>query len=238
LPILSRVSLLKEKTVVILVLLGIKWIFLKKKMTKISSNFEDVISNYVPEQAVREVIRLWEENPYQLTVASQRKTKKGDFRARIKGNVHYISVNYNLNSYEFLLVLIHEYAHLMVWKIYGRNAKPHGEEWKDQFRTYMLPFFKLVDFPPKLGIAMLNYLRNPKASSGSDINLQKEFAKFDPPSDEVLVEDLKDGELFFYNFRVFKKGKKLRTRYLCEEVLTKSKYRFSPLAPVELYESV
>lgn len=205
-------------------------------MSKITRDFEEIIHDFVPENAGEEIIRLWQLNPFRLTITGHRKTKKGDFKANIKGKVHYISVNGTLNPYEFLLVLIHEYAHLMVWKKFGRTVKPHGIEWKIEFQEYMLPFFELVEFPPRLAIAMLKYLKNPKAASSSDIPLQKEFSKFDAPSDKLVVEDLENGALFVFNNRLFKREKKLRARYLCEEISSRRKYRFSALAPVDLYQ--
>jgi predicted SprT family Zn-dependent metalloprotease len=42
---------------------------------------------------------------------------------------HEITVNSNLNKYKFLITLIHEISHLVAFEKFGRNIKPHGNEW-------------------------------------------------------------------------------------------------------------
>ncbi len=49
-----------------------------------------------------------------LTVARERKSILGDYRHRTNAKNHRISVNGNLNSYSFLITLLHELATMMV----------------------------------------------------------------------------------------------------------------------------
>lgn len=205
-------------------------------MAKKYGTFEDIVRDFIPLEALPEVVRLWNEHPYILMVTRKRKTKKGDFRPDMMGSNHRISVNGTLNPYEFLLVLMHEYAHLMVWIKHQRNAKSHGNEWKHEFRQCMLPFTEIVDFSPHLRDAIVNYLIDPKAASGVDTGLQKELAKYNPPSDQIYIENLENGTLFHFDNRLFRMEKKLRKRFLCEEINTNRKYRFSPLAEVTIVE--
>ncbi|HAD34265.1 MAG TPA: hypothetical protein DCF44_07170 [Chitinophagaceae bacterium] len=44
-----------------------------------------------------------------------------------------MSVNGNLNSYHFLITLLHEIAHMLVWEQFRNRVKPHGLEWKHVF---------------------------------------------------------------------------------------------------------
>ncbi|MFN8135383.1 MAG: SprT-like domain-containing protein [Bacteroidales bacterium] len=61
-----------------------------------------------------------------------------------------IQANADLGPYTFLLVFLHELAHLVVMKKYGRKAKPHGSEWKNAYRQLVQPFFEHEVFPVKL----------------------------------------------------------------------------------------
>jgi hypothetical protein len=38
------------------------------------------------------------------------------------------------------MTLIHEIAHLVAFEKYGRNIKPHGQEWKHTFQQLMVPY--------------------------------------------------------------------------------------------------
>lgn len=202
-----------------------------------SVNFRTGIQRYIPQLALDEVCRLIDENSFFLKITRPRKTKKGDFRPDIRGNFHRISVNGDLNQYDFLITLIHEYAHLIVWLKHGRSAKPHGIEWKNEFRNHLLPFFELNVFPLDLKNAVLSFISNPAASSCVDIHLQKSLAKYNKHQ-TLYLEDIKEGQLFVFDKnRLFEKGKRLRKRYQCEEVNTKKKYLFSPIAEVELYQA-
>ncbi len=203
------------------------------------TSFENGIKSFVPENAFSEVMRLWEENAFQLTISRPRKTKKGDFKPDIRGVFHRISVNGNLNKFEFLFVLIHEYAHLVVWKKYGRQVKSHGKEWKYEFQVHLLPFLKMNVFPEDVNRAIVQYIQDPKAASSTDMVLQKMFKNYDEKNpNEILVEDIPVGEMFVYNNRLFRMEKKLRKNYVCMEVDSSRKYRFNPLVPVLLFDEI
>ncbi|TDA81831.1 sprT domain-containing protein, partial [Halomonas marinisediminis] len=86
-------------------------------------------------------------------------------------NRHQITINANLNSYRFLITLIHEIAHFEAFEKYGRFIKPHGKEWKYTFQRLMLPLINPKVFPEQLLPLIANHFRNPKASSDTDVNL-------------------------------------------------------------------
>ena len=71
----------------------------------------------------------------------------GDYRPPYAGQGHRISINYDLNSYSFLVTTVHEFAHLLTWNEHKRKAKPHGAEWKANFKRMMRPFFEKEVFP-------------------------------------------------------------------------------------------
>ncbi|HEX2607969.1 MAG TPA: SprT-like domain-containing protein, partial [Flavisolibacter sp.] len=68
-----------------------------------------------------------------LTIAKERKSILGDYRHRTGNQNHRISINGNLNTYAFLITLLHELAHLLQFEKYGNRVAAHGKEWKNLF---------------------------------------------------------------------------------------------------------
>ena len=61
-----------------------------------------------------------------------------------------ITVNNDLNPYFFLITLLHEFAHYLVWKDGHHYAKPHGRTWKNHFSELMQTMIKENIFPESL----------------------------------------------------------------------------------------
>lgn len=172
----------------------------------------------------------------QFKVSRSRNTKFGDYRAPHSGQSHRISVNYNLNPYAFLVTTVHEFAHLYTWNLHQHKVKPHGAEWKVNFKKMMQPFFEQQLFPDDIHHAIVRYLENPAASSCADLNLFRALKKYDPVvNDKLTVEKIPLNRLFMWkDGRVFRREDLLRKRYRCVEVNTKRIYLFNPMAEVEL----
>src|SRR5215211_6850240 len=77
-----------------------------------------------------------------LTVARERKSILGDYRHRIHGKNHRISVNGNLNKYAFLITLLHELAHLLTFEKFGNRVAAHGKEWKHVLGQLLATFMQ------------------------------------------------------------------------------------------------
>ena len=116
---------------------------------------------------------------------------------------------------------------------YGYRVKPHGEEWKSVFIKVLWPMMREEVFPQDVLTALSKYLRNPKASSCSDIDLIKCLSLYDENNKFQFLSDVKPEETFRFNNRVFVKEKVNRTRALCKEVGTNRKYYISQAAMVE-----
>lgn len=99
----------------------------------------DRLQEYIPQNAILKVIDLLDHDNLTVKVKNERKTRHGDYK-RLPNGKHQITVNSNLNSYRFLITLIHEIAHFEAYKNYGKVIKPHGIEWKYTFQHLMLPF--------------------------------------------------------------------------------------------------
>lgn len=197
-----------------------------------------VLEKYMP-AAAAEIIATWiDQYQCEFKIAKNRSTKLGDYRHPFRGSAHRISVNHNLNHFAFLVTTVHEFAHLTTWNKYQSKVKPHGIEWKTNFKELMLPFFELDIFPSEIKKVIITYLQNPTASSCSDINLFKALQKYDiRDSSLISVEEVPLNQHFaMHNGRVFKKLTKIRKRYRCVEIKTGLMYLFSPIANVKLVQ--
>ncbi|MFC2124105.1 SprT-like domain-containing protein [Bacteroidota bacterium] len=196
--------------------------------------FISTISKYIPEESVTYCTKLWNQSKFSFKVTRNRTTKLGDYRYDSAGSIHIISVNGSLNRFAFLITFVHEVAHMYVKDQYGRNVRPHGKEWKDIFRNLIFPLLHPGIFPDDILRVLANHMRNPKASSQSDINLNKVLHCYDKMKpDGWYLEDLVEGEQFFFNKRQFKKLESKRTRAICMEVNSGRKYLITESAMVK-----
>ena len=179
---------------------------------------------------------LWHEDPFHFTITKSRSSKLGDFRYRPDRELQQITINHDLNPYQFLITYIHEVAHHRAFRRYGRAIKPHGIEWKTTFQKLMSPLLTDLVFPKDVLLPLKRYLANPKASTGADIFLSREVRKYDLREANqavIYLSDIKIGKHFILRGRQFQKESTRRTRILCLEVKTGRKYLISGNAEVE-----
>ena len=192
------------------------------------------LQTYIPDAAFAKVKVLLDHDNLTVIVKNERKTRHGDYR-RLPNNKHQITVNNNLNTYRFLITLIHEIAHFETYKSFGRQIKPHGIEWKRTFQHLMLPFIHPDVFPNHLLPLLARHFKNPKASSDTDVVLSAALKKYDPENDLIFVSDISLETVFkMPNGRIFKRGLMRRKRIECVEVSSGKMYLFHPNAEVEV----
>ena len=197
---------------------------------------EETLGKYLPERSVPSVFELIKANNVHLKIVNERVTRHGDYR-RLANGQHQITINVNLNTYRFLITLIHEIAHLVAFEKYGRYIKPHGKEWKHTFQFLMLPLLRPEIFPDGLLPLLARHFKNPKASSDTDAQLAIALKQYDPETDKSYIFELLEGTVFrIYNGKTFKKGRKRVKRYECIELSTGRIYLFQPNAEVEPVE--
>lgn len=197
---------------------------------------QTTILDFIPPSAKPMITALLANDNLMVKVKNERKTRHGDYKELPNGK-HQITVNSNLNSYQFLITLIHEIAHFEAYKKYGRLIKPHGKEWKHTFQYLMLPFLRPEIFPTELLPLLANHFKNPKASSDTDTKLALALKQFNEANDKTYVFEVPFGKAFkLYNGRVFKQGKQRRKRFECMEVKTGKLYLFNPNAEIELID--
>lgn len=180
---------------------------------------------YIPEHAIPLVQSLIEKHKINLKIVNQRHTKHGDFRQLANGEFQ-ITINNSLNPFQFLLTLIHEIAHHVTFKKYGK-IQPHGKEWKQQFQHLMLPFLHPTIFPSPMLIPLAHYLKNPKASTDSDIKLSLALKGNKAENGKNFVFELPLNSTFVFKNKMYRKGKKRKTRIECLQLTTNRMYLFN-----------
>ena len=180
---------------------------------------KSILQEYLPDGSVDRVLDLIKEKKVHLKITKQRKTKLGDYRPPTHHPNHRISINHNLNKYNFLITLVHEFAHLLVWEKRKSRAEPHGKEWKSEYRNLMQTFLDMKLFPADIEEVLKKSIINSKASSTADMGLNRVLKKYDEGEALKTLEDLEENSIFtIEGGRRFRKGPKQRTRYKCQNI--------------------
>jgi len=195
---------------------------------------KDILAQYMPAEAAPVIARWIDYFQCEFKISRNRRTKLGDYRHPFRGEGHKISVNNDLNSYAFLVTTVHEFAHLLTWNEYKNKVRPHGEEWKRNFKRMMAPFLDQDIFPEDIRVAIHHYLHNPAAASCTDLRLSRALKAYDfRKEDAKRLEELPVNAIFkIKDGRRFRKGERLRKRYRCVSLDNGNTYLFNPLAEV------
>jgi len=187
----------------------------------------DILKKYIPEPAVDEVVKiLFTYKELHLKITKSRSSKLGDYR-KLSSHRHQISINYNLNQYQFLITLLHEIAHYLTYKHYGHKVKPHGAEWKQTFGNLLLRFIRPDIFPEDIIPELKIYASNPKASTAGDGNLYLKLSRYNEKVDKKTkyIFELHPGQIFALpNGVIYQLQEKRRTRYKCLRLSNKKVY--------------
>lgn len=203
------------------------------------------LSPYLPKPAIDYILQWFELNNVRFRIAPARTTKFGDYRTASKSKPAIISVNCNLNKYDFLITLVHEMAHDAVMAKVSLNGsrvmfrriqdrpKPHGMEWKSNYYSLMAPLMHKAVFPDGILYALQAYFLKAKATVKSNQNLAFALSKFDSPDGNEFLQDLPLDAIFqIPGGRSFRKQELIRKRYRCQSLDNRKMYLFSPLAKV------
>jgi len=198
---------------------------------KTVERLNNISEKYFPEGSYPLVLAMLKPHDVSIRLKRKRSTKYGDFTSNSKrAKIPVITVNNDLNPYSFLITLLHELAHFLVWKEGHHYAKPHGRTWKNHFTELMQTMMNENVFPESLLPFIIRHIENPSATSCSDTKLFRELSKFDTNQMGVFVDDIKDGELFqTKDGQIFSRDKKIRKRILCTRLKKRKQYLFSPI---------
>jgi SprT protein len=201
---------------------------------KNNTTAQAIFEKYLPAQTVDYCWQLWQKYQFDFVVTRPRQTKLGDFLARPNERER-ITVNANLNVYNFLITYLHEVAHLEVHRHYKRRQPAHGQAWKTHFRNLLVPVMTPEVFPASVLAPLLRYAINPKASTSTDMPLMHALRSLDIKEESalVMVADLAEGEQFILQKKIFIKSTTRRTRAFCIEQSTKKRYLVPCVAWVE-----
>lgn len=191
----------------------------------------EILRKYLPAASIDYCFSLWKEHQIQLTISRPRKSIYGNYQFR--GGAHYISVNGDLNKEAFLVTYLHEVAHLIVRKKYRRRMKPHGKEWQIAFSEMMSPVLKPEIFPDNILNALKNHLQKPSATSCTDPVLHSLLKNEQPGEHQKRVQDLREGDHFLFQEKLFEWRRKLRTHCEVRSIHNGKIFRISCSALVE-----
>jgi len=194
----------------------------------------EILDHFCPEGTAAQVYDWILFYRIRFRISKSRNSRFGDYQSPFRGGVHKISVNHDLNKYAFLITFCHEVAHLIQWEKHKDSVAPHGSEWKHEFRILLLNFIGRNVFPLDIEEALDRYIMNPKASSCTDQTLYRTLKKYDAKP-VTHLEELPAGSIFSLGTgKLFKKGAKQRTRYLCLCLDDKRMYYVSGIAEVKV----
>ncbi len=200
----------------------------------------NALNAYLPEGAFEPVVALIHQYKVHLTVTRARKSVLGDYRHPFLGANHKISVNGNLNKYEFLITLLHELGHLLCFEQYKNRVEAHGKEWKYLYGILLAEFIQKDIFPPDIKKSLQKTVLNPAATANGETALLLVLRKYNVAKKEgmAFVAQLPEGAVFeTEKGKIFKKIKKRRIRIECVELATGHVYSFSGLSEVKIVQS-
>ncbi|MEI6189944.1 MAG: SprT-like domain-containing protein [Chitinophagia bacterium] len=195
------------------------------------------LNAYLPDGSFDPVVGLINQYKVHLTVTKARKSVLGDYRHAFQGANHKITVNGNLNKYEFLITLLHELAHLLCYEQFRNRVEAHGKEWKNIYGRLLASFIQMDIFPVDIKKALNKTLLNPAATANGETKLLLVLRRYNEIKKEGVnwVAHIAEGTLFeSLNGKIFMRGKKRRIRIECVEVATGQIYLFSALTEVKL----
>ncbi len=199
----------------------------------------DSLRYHIPAPAVTPVWHGLQSANAVLIAGRNNVSRMGDFMPLGHGSKHRIRVNAGLSPQLFLLVLLHELAHLHVYLECGDASlrRPHGKQWKICFGALIRRFLEMGCFHPQLHGVLLAYSKNVKASGLGSLALAKAMRDIEESREGALgwvfLDELPHNTLFFLrNGRAFRKLEKRRTRYLCLCARSGKKYLINHQARV------
>ena len=138
---------------------------------------------------------------------------------------HQIRIADDLYGVEFVETFIHEVAHATTWNLHKMKVKPHGPEWKAEYRRLAAPFFRIHKWTPP----ELEKLSKPGAKKRNTLHDMKEK---DPNS--TFVCELELHQKFTYKGQLFTVNNKGRGKNVYCSNGDNQHWKFGIFTPIEL----
>ncbi|NVO19460.1 MAG: hypothetical protein HXX13_07155 [Bacteroidetes bacterium] len=188
-----------------------------------------------PEESRYLIAEYLQKYNFRIKITTPRKLRLGSFKATNKGELPLIHINNDLGPYSFLLVFLHELAHLQVWLTHGRKVLPHGKEWKNSYHQLVLPLLAGDALSFDLQACLARFFTNSKASFHRDIVFQRLLHQLDGKGELLMLKDIPGKSDFcLSDGRRMIKLERIRTRYKCYCPSNRKYYLVSPAAQVFL----
>ena len=183
-------------------------------------DYSNTLAPHLPTPALPHVAGFLFNNKISLVISRPRQTKLGDysFPNPLKKHGHRISINANLDKNTFLWVMLHEIAHYQVFVAFGKQPKPHGDEFQTAFAKNLRFFNERHCFPAETEILVAEYyskLPLRKSLERKITHTFREMAGETTQQDGVLLSKLAENIFFSIRGRIFKKLDTRRTRCKC-----------------------
>lgn len=195
---------------------------------------ESFIRFHIPRAAREYCLSLFRDYPFTLLLKPERQSLLGNYRYIVSTDTHVISVNKTLNPHAFLITYLHEVAHLLVKIRYNGRPLPHGKEWKKCFAELLKPVLSLDVFPTEILTPLIEYAKNPKASSMSDKRLAEVLHPDLWEEEGTKIVDIPDRAMFKFRKRIFLKLYMKRSRCLCKDTKSGKNYLISGSLKAEI----
>ncbi len=191
----------------------------------LKNEYIDILRKYFPKNAILPASEFLEKNPVQLFLTFPRKTKKGTF-VFVSGKDLKITLNRDLKPEEMLLVFLHEMAHYLTFKQYGRRIKPHGAEWQTNFLSLIDQYIRNGGFSEKAAkVLTVCYFTPVPHYRPNCRNLRDYF--YPEIEGKIYLHQLPENEKFMIvgsPNKQFILLKKRRTQYLCRNLVNGKLY--------------
>ncbi|MBQ6068858.1 MAG: SprT-like domain-containing protein [Bacteroidales bacterium] len=201
--------------------------------------YKSILAKYLPHAAVDPVYAFMSRHNVFFHITRKRTSKLGDYRwPQPRHNYQEISVNGDMNPYQFLMVLLHEMAHLNTHQRHGNEVQPHGHEWQGEYRQLLLQY--LPCFPNDIASLIISYTSRIPLSRTIEKQIDAQLRRYDPdysPSNDLTLNQLAPGTAFRIAAnpqKSFRALEKRRTRWICLGLDDNKKYLVSGTAQVIL----
>lgn len=198
--------------------------------------YRHILANHLPAPAVDRVYEYLNLHRVHFHITRGRASKLGDYRWPQSDNkYHEISINGDLNPYFFLLVFLHEAAHLETHLKYS-GVSPHGHEWQDEYARLLATHTAL--FPPEVQPLLQQYVRRIPLNRSLLQQIEEALHRHDPgytDTPHLMLDDLPVGSRFRLKTRpdiLLVNLERRRTRWLCRDVATGRQYTVAARAEV------
>jgi SprT protein len=187
----------------------------------------DALRQFLPDDSFEHIVHYLTDYKVKMTVTQGRKSILGQFKYDNRTGQNSISVNGDLQAYNFLLTLAHEVAHCICFNKYKKTVLPHGKEWQVINGQVLNELIDAQIFPDDIVAVLKKNLYSQRASCG-DLELEKVLMKYDTTQSHLsTVSQLSIGQKFLTpDGGQFLVKEKRRTRYLCIDINTNKEYLF------------